>query len=405
MQDRFKYTNRLVVSFVIMGFILLIAFSLLVLIKNKTLENKVFYHTILDNGSGLSSKPPIYFKGFEIGRIDDFELVSNTNKILVKFFIYENYIDKIIKYAVISRIETLVLGASNQYEILLPKQDLIAQLEPLPEGGLVPFISSELGQLYAKKGQIPVKRDSIESILSSVNEVLTNLQRESDSEAGAIFKTLDKVSQIADSYLAMAQQAEEDQLIPEIKKTIYALQALIKSSDSSIVKTENAIEKISKMADAYSVIAQQADKVQLVPEIKNTIIALQTLIDSSSSTIVKADTAIARANSFFSSAEDVAKHTDSLLVEYEDPAEIISRASDYKIPGMIENVDVNLLYLQDILKEVHLQREQLATAIISLNKTLKTFDKTLQGVNNNPLFKGGIDAVNKPDNSIEVNEN
>ena len=72
---------------------------------------------------------------------------------------------------------------------------------------------------------------------------------------------------------------------------------------------------------------------------------------------------------------------------------------------MIDNVDENLLYLQDILKEVHLQREQLAIAIITLNNTLKIFDKTLQGINNNPLFKEGIEPDNKTNYSIEVNEN
>jgi hypothetical protein len=72
---------------------------------------------------------------------------------------------------------------------------------------------------------------------------------------------------------------------------------------------------------------------------------------------------------------------------------------------MIENVDVNLVYLQGILKEVHLQREQLAEAIITLNKTLAMFEKTLQGVNSNPLLKDGIEPDNKNENDIEVNEN
>ena len=156
MQERFKYTDRMVITFVALGLSLLVGFSALVLIKNKTLADKTYYQTILDHASGLSSKPPIFFKGFEIGRIDDFELESETNNILVKFYIYDNYTDKIIKYAVISRIESLVLGAGSQYELLLPQQGLIAELEPLREGELVPFITSELGRIYAKKGRWPL---------------------------------------------------------------------------------------------------------------------------------------------------------------------------------------------------------------------------------------------------------
>ena len=347
MQDRFKYTDRLVFTFVIMGFVLLFGFSALVLIKNKTLTKKVYYKTVLDVANGLSGNPHIYFKGFQVGRFDDFELDPATNEVLVKFYIYEDYTDKIVKYAVISRIENLILGTSSEYEILLPNQDMLAQLEPLKEGDLVPFYDSELGQIYAEKGKITVKFDSIESILASVNDILINLQKESDSEAGAIFQILEKFSTIADSFLQLAEQAEDEQLIPEIKKTVVALQVLLESSNATLLKAEQAIAK----------------------------------------------------------ADAAAGHVDKVLEAYEDPAEIISKATDHKLPGMIDNADINMVYLQGILKEVHLQREQLAIAIISLNKTLAMFEKTLQGVNNNPLFKDGIEPENTSDKSIEVNEN
>jgi len=398
MQERFKYSDRMVITFVVLGFLLLIGFSALVLIKNKTLVDKTYYQTILDNASGLSSKPPIYFKGFEIGRIDDFKLETVTNNILVKFYIYDNYTDKIIKYAVISRIESLVLGTGSQYEILLPQQGLIAELEPLQEGELVPFITSEIGQIYAKKGQITVRADSIESLLTSANNLLINIQKETGSEASEIFKTIDKLSKIADSFLLMAQQAEDDQLVPEISKTVIALQTVIDTFT-------NTMGKASKIADSILAVTQQIEAEQLIPEIKKPVIALQNLIATTDSAIVKADKAIANVNAFFRNADDLAIHADSVLGQYKKPAEIIAGVTENKLPKMIDNVDVNLIYLQGILKEVHSQREQLAIAIISLNKTLSIFDKTLQGVNNNPLLKGGIELEDKGDNSIEVNEN
>ncbi len=354
MQDRFKYTDRFVITFVIAGLLLLVTFTALVLIKNKTLTNKVYYQTILDNASGLSSKPPIYFRGFQIGSIDDFELVSATNDILVRFYIYENYTDKIIKYAVISRVEGLVPGASNQYELLLPHQDLVAQLKPLREGELVPFINSDLGQEYAKKGRITVKLDSLESILASTNSILLNLQNQSNPESGEVFQIMQKVSTIADSFLVIAQQVEEAQFAPEIRKTI---------------------------------------------------ISLQTLIETSNSTVAKAEDTITSTNQLIRNADGLTGEIDLVLKSYENPVEIISGATENKLPGMIENVDENLLILKDILKEVHLQREQLAIAIVTLNNTLKIFDKTLQGVNSNPLIKEGIEPDNKANYSIEVNEN
>ena len=347
MQNRFKYTNRIVFTFVTLGLVLFVSFASLLLITNMTLTSRIYFLTILDDANGLSGKPAIYFKGFQIGRISHFELDSNTNKILVRFYIYENYTNKIIRYAVISRIENVLLGTSNEYEILLPKQDLIDQLEPLVEDEFVPFINSKLGQVYAKKGEIVVKFDNIESILASVNNILINLQKESNSEAGEIFSVLEKISKISDSILAIAEQAKTEQLVPELKTTIVELQQLIDTSSSAIAKVEEVIES-----------------------------AIQTSI-----------------------------HANSVLSQYADPAGIISKATENKLPNMIDNADVNLVYMQDILKEVYLQREQLSIAIISLNKTLKMADKTLEGVNNNPLFKDGIETENKANDSIEVNEN
>lgn len=346
MQERFIYKNRMVFTFVIFGFILILVFTSLILIKNKTLLSRVYFETILDDATGLNSKPSIYFKGFEIGRIDHFELNSESNKILVQFYIYENYRDKIVKYAVISQNKNLLLGSSNQYEILLPQQKLMQQLKPLDEGALVPYIESKIGKEYAKKGQITLKSNSIESILTSVNNLLLNLQKENNPEAGAIFSILDKLSKISDSLLAISQQ----------------------------VQNEN-----------------------LVLEIKNTLLGLQSVLKSSSATITKAETTLTNADQLLNSA-------DNVIQSYNNPAAIITEVTQNKIPAVIDDAIINLKYLQAILKEVHLQREQLGLVIVSFNKTLNQLEKTLQGVNNNPLIKEGIQPELKP-MSIEVNEN
>lgn len=354
MQGRFKHIDRLVITFVILGFLLLISFSALVLVKNKTLTNRLYYETLLDSANGLTGNPPIFFKGFQIGRMDDFELLSVTNEIRVKFYIYENYTDKIVKYAVISRIEGALLGTSNEYEILLPRLDPASQPEVLQEGDLVPFIGTKLGQAYAKKGQIEQKLNSIDSVLNSANSVLVNLQKESNANTGALFVILQKFSKIADSLVALSHEAETSQIIPEVKKTILDLQTVIAASGLMLTETETTIHHV---------------------------------------------------NGLLGNANKVTQHVDRLLVNYENPSAIISTVTANKIPGTIDKVDINLLYLEGILKEIHLQREQLGIAIISLNGTLSTLGKTLEGINNNPLIKDGIGSDPGNGLSIEINEN
>lgn len=354
MRNRFKNTNKLVTTFVILGIVLLVAFTALVLIKNKTLTDKVFYETILDHAGGLSSNPPIYFKGFQIGRMDKFELDAETNDIIVRFYIYKNYADKVVKYAVISKVESLLPGTSNEYELLLPKQALMPQLAALQEGDLVPFIKSELGIAYAEKGGILIQLNSIESILASVNAVMINLQRESNVNTGELFVILKKLSAITDNFYDMSEQLRDAKLVAEFKKTVFAIQALIKNTDATIDRANRAVTETASLIE---------------------------------------------------NANKVTSHVDGLLVNYEDPASILSAVSDNKMPVLIEKANANLNYLEGILKEIYLQREELATTAATLNNTLTKFDKTLEGINSNPLIKDGIQPESKSFINIEVNEN
>jgi len=354
MRNRFKNTNKLVTTFVIVGILLLIAFTGLVLIKNKTLTDKVYFKTVLDHAGGLSSKPPIFFKGFQIGRIDNFELDAKTNDILVSFYVYKNYADKVVKYAVISRVESLLPGTSNEYELLLPSQALMSQLAVLQEGDLVPFIKSEMGIAYAEKGGISVQLNSIESILASVNSVMINLQRESNANTGELFVILKKLSATTDNFYDMSQQLRDAQLVAEFKKTIFSIQSLIKNTDATIDRANRAVGKTASLIE---------------------------------------------------NANKVTNQVDSLLINYENPASILSQVSDNKIPELIKKANANLDYLEGILKEIYLQREALATAAGTLNNTLTKFDKTLEGINSNPLIKDGIQPENKSFINIEVNEN
>jgi ABC-type transporter Mla subunit MlaD len=354
MRDRFRNTNKLVGTFVILGIALLITFTALVMIKNKTLVDKVYYKTILDHARGLTSNPPIYFKGFQIGRIHKFELDSETNEIHVSFYVYKNYADKIIKYAVISRVESLLPGSSNEYELLLPERSLIPGLAVLNEGELVPFVKSEQGKEYAEKGGILVQLNSIESILASVNSVMQNLQKESNAKTGEIFVIVKKLSAIADNFHDMSEELRDARLVDDFKLTVASIQALIKSTDA---------------------------------------------------TIQRADQAIIETSALLANAKQVARHVDSLLVNYEDPASIITEVSDNKMPELIEKANANLVYLEGILKEIYLQREELAATAGTLNNTLTNFDKTLEGINSNPLIKDGIQPESRSFINIEVNEN
>jgi phospholipid/cholesterol/gamma-HCH transport system substrate-binding protein len=345
MQDRLKYNNRVVFTFVFIGVVSLFVFTSLILIKNKSFVNRVYFKTVLNDANGLSSRPPIFFKGFEIGRIDTFELDPDTNLINVKFYIYEDYVSKIIKYTVIAKSESVLLGATNQFEILVPNLTENLGKIPLKEGEVVPFIDSQLGQFYANKGQISVKSDSIESILKSVDNLLINLQKNNNPEAGSIFSILDKLSRISDRVLKITEDVDEQKLVVELSNTIEHLQGVLHNSNQ---------------------------------------------------TISHANSALKNAESLFSSAENAVQ-------SYGSPDKIIATVTQGKVPIVLEQASDNLQILQDVLTEAHMQKEQLGLAIIALRSTLEKMEKTLEATNNNPLLKGGIEKEDPPI-ELELNE-
>ena len=57
----------------------------LILIKNKTFKPRSEYYTMLDTAQGLSGYPPIYFKGYAIGKVTSYNLTTDLH-IKVNFY-------------------------------------------------------------------------------------------------------------------------------------------------------------------------------------------------------------------------------------------------------------------------------------------------------------------------------
>ena len=91
MQHSAKNTRKIAYTFAGGGLLFIIAFTVVILINNKTFVDRVHYRTVLNNAKGLSAKPAIFFKGLEIGRISKFKLNEITNDIEVNFYIFSKY--------------------------------------------------------------------------------------------------------------------------------------------------------------------------------------------------------------------------------------------------------------------------------------------------------------------------
>ena len=340
-----KNTNKIVFIFISIGLLILSVFTSIILVNNKTFADKTYYRTILDNAKGLRAKPAIFFKGLEIGRIDAFRLNPRTNEIEVDFWVFDQYKSKIVKYALLSGHQTMLLGDMSAFELILPSLVKVKKYEPLNEGDTIPHINSELGQAYVRNGLLTIQGDSIESIIASVNTLLLNLQKENNPEAGSLFRILDRVAKITDHLLTVSEELRESSILPETEKAIKDGQ----------------------------------DWLNELPKVMNQF------------------------NDILTSTNQVLQQAQSTLDSYSKPGAVFKEVTHGKVPQVLDNVNESIEILQLMLKDVHAQREQLAVTVHAVQQVLDRLDKTLQGINNNPLLKEGIEKV--PEQSgIEMNE-
>jgi phospholipid/cholesterol/gamma-HCH transport system substrate-binding protein len=190
-----------------------------------------------------------------------------------------------------------------------------------------------------------VQGDSIESIIASVNTLLLNLQPENNPEAGSLFRILDRLAKITDHLLSVSE----------------------------------ALGKSNILNEAETILLTSRDWLNEIPQMLSNI------------------------NKVIVNADGLVKEANKLVVNYANPALVVGDITEQKIPPMLENFNASLTPLKAMLTDVHGQREQIVLTISTIQKVLNRLDKTLQGLNNNPLLKEGIseDAKNT---GIEMND-
>ncbi|MBQ4812824.1 hypothetical protein A7985_02490 [Pseudoalteromonas luteoviolacea] len=341
MQHSPKKTNNIVLAFGIAGIILLVGFTAMILVNNHTFSDKTYYKTVLNDASGLSSLPAVYFKGLKIGRIDGFRLNHQTNHIEVDLWVFSEYQSKVVEYAVLAGEQHPIFDDVTTFELILPDLEAVENYQALAPDSLIPHINSVLGKKYSEQGYIKQKGDDIESILSSINQLLQNFQKEDNPEAGAIFKVLDRVAKISDNLMTVSEKVKESDLLPDAERTL--------------LQSQQVLEQMPKV----------------IGQLNQTLLTTERLMNQAEST----------------------------LDNYHEPAAIIGEVTDRQLPIVLNNLNESLTVMQLMLKEVHSEREQFAIAIHSMQQVLDKMDKTLQALNNHPILKDGIE---KPPQSTGI---
>jgi phospholipid/cholesterol/gamma-HCH transport system substrate-binding protein len=348
MNYKFKYTGRIVGFFVFISVLILIFTFLSIAVNRKIFVKKFTFKTIFVDAVGLSEKTPITFKGFEIGELKSFNL-NNQNLIDAEFIVYEPYRMKIVKNSVLRKTTNPISGKSSIELIQGP--DLKRLNEQL---ALVPEINTSVGKLYIAKSNIQISGDMVSSIVSNINQFLYNLNQDNNQDQGSIFRTLYHVANTSEDL---------EKTLVLVNETISKFNRDYRENDGELFKTLNQV-------------SQMAIKLNETTDLMNqTINSTNTLIKNYS-------------------------NPEGLAVKLIDPQEknIIK-----PIKMILDNLNQNMIEMQKLLQYFESQSPEVSALLQESKTAISSAQKTLQGINNNPLLRGGI-PKDKPTESPNANQ-
>ncbi|GEM_PF-4303162 len=257
MKFKYQHRNTLVPVFVAIAVGLLVMFITLIAINNKLFTSKIPFYFVMSSAEGLQKHPAIKFKGLEVGKISDFSL-NSSNNVIVNFYIYNNFRDKVVQYSVLSPVYGIT-GEMTHFELVVPKyseKNILVQ-----PNELVPYVNSELGRKYVDDGSIVIPEEGFGGIMSKLNEILEGLTTQRTVyKLDTTIKNLSDVLATVNSVLSRVDHTIAGSSAPE--------GILGRVGGDAVTKSMNRLEHILGYLEETLAVLHQSRK-EIAPMISN----------------------------------------------------------------------------------------------------------------------------------------
>lgn len=350
---KMQYTRQIVWLFVVIPVAVLILALLFLAIKQNLFESRTSYWTILQDANGLAAQTPIYFKGFEIGTIRNFNLTDDKN-IRVDFYVLKRYQDVIVKNSVILRTTNPITNRTVLEYINNPNES-----RSVSPGELIISTDFEEGRRLLRQIS-PRTSDVITNIMENVAALTGELIHDDNPDKGAIFRLLYNLANMSEK--ADAGMAELESILTELNQFTQNLNRQAVSDAGAVFQILNNVASVT----------QQADR-----QMKH----IDSILSSLSQTAA------------------YLKEPDSLIVKMIDPTgETLLKPLNQTLIKMVDN----LKQTEQMLLFLNRNNPEILMLINNTNETLSNAQRTLEALNNNPLLRSGIRATSRKASSPAV---
>ncbi len=278
------------------------------------------------------------FKGYNIGRVKEFTL-TDSNKVDAQIIIYDGYQDKITEGSVFSKSGNPFTGASSIEFYEGPDIS-----KKVPVGSFLPSLDSPEGKLLMAGKDYMRTSEIMFSLLSNLNTLLESMNRTDSMKDGVLYTLLINGARASQDLTETVAKLNGlfDQLIVSVANN----QSSLNQTLSGVIKVSNNLSEVSQ-----KLVTTLSGADSLIYAYKKPEGLIRNMIDPGGGQI-------------FTPAEKLIKGLDSLTNEFSGVGHYINSQSA-EISLVLDNINTTLLELR----------------------------KTLQGLNNSPLLRYGIDPV------------
>ncbi|MFH1843242.1 MAG: MlaD family protein [bacterium] len=324
-----RHSDKMVGLFVLVGLLFLLGTLVFVGLNHRWLRQDPEFLSRFDTAEGLSTGLELQFRGFAIGRVKSLAL-SEGDQVEVVFSVFSEYADRIVAGSVVElAVQPLGFGSSL---VLYPGR---GGGPPLPPGTLIPSTDTPQGRARLNRGEVdrPTRRDDVAGLLDTLPPLVSHV----DSLIG----TLDRFLTRLDITLMGSGAIPDGGLLAATTGTLHTVDLATRQVTELTAQVTRTAEQLDPLMQSLTTFAGRLENPEGL---------VATLIGTDGS-----------AAQFF--------HDDALL--YTSLAESMRELREL------------MTFLNQSAPEIGILMQEATTA-------LDESEKVMQGLQNNPLLRGGI---------------
>lgn len=252
MSNNMQVRNRnYVYTFLLIAFSSFFIMAIYILLNNNFLEKKIKLKTKVSNALGIESHPSVIFKGFEVGKVTDFNFDESLD-VRVDFYIYEKYAKLISSNSVVHPVRNPLTGIIIDLYIFSSYKGE----QGLENDSFLASSESGRGRVIAQNYNIKIKEPGVNEVVRRFDVLLREIDEQN------IVNNIGFVAQrLKDTVDVLEGEVIKFQSEGGIEKTKYSVAELSDKISSLVYNVNQLVGDFNKRGRSLSSTVDKAENV------------------------------------------------------------------------------------------------------------------------------------------------